>query len=330
MNWCNFLVHPLIYLPNIFCTPMNTKSAILALNTVFLLFVSIFLLTSSSSDSLKNIGQPGVSANNANARVNQSIVQVPLPNAMVFASELVPLHDRDVQERLDRELTSITHRHSHTIRILKLAQRYRGTIERILAEQGVPLDFFFLSVAESGLENVVSPAGARGFWQLMSSTAKEYGLEVGNDVDERYHVEKATIAACRYLKKAHQRFGTWTMAAASYNRGMSGISKQISKQMTDNYYDLYLNTETARYIYRILAYKQLMSYPEKYGFFFNRKDLYPNVATKTVMVTSISSIPTFAKGHGTTYKTIKQLNPWMREPYLSAKAGKSYSVVLPL
>ena len=241
------------------------KNVIISIVSSLCLFAAIILFS--------GLGKPKQIAANASAKMSpQQVEQAMLPASMHFAGDDVPLHDPDVKESLDRELTSITYRHSHTIRILKLANRWMPVIEPILQANGIPDDFKYLAVAESGLENAVSPAGARGFWQFMSATAKSYGLEISSDVDERYHVEKATKAACKYLLQAKQKFGTWTLAAASYNRGMQGINTQVGKQKTDNYYDLYLNSETARYIFRILAYKQLMSNPQLYGFYLHPQD----------------------------------------------------------
>lgn len=289
----------------------------------YLLFLSTS--TNHSASSIHGIAQ----WNNGSA-ATQYVAQVPIPTSMTFAGETVPLHKRDVREKLDRELTSISFKHSSTIRILKLANRHLPKIEEILRNNGVPDDFKYLAVAESGLENVISPKKAKGIWQFMEGTAKSYGLEVSEDVEERYHLEKATVAACKYFKKAKNKFGSWTTAAASYNRGMNGMNRQINNQASSDYYDLYLNSETARYIFRILAYKQFLNNPQQYGFYLNSSDLYPNIAHKTIVISSITNIANFAKSHQTNYKYIKELNPWLKKTYLKAKAGKSYSVKIPL
>ncbi len=260
---------------------------------------------------------------------NQVVTQVYVPSSMTFAGESVPF-DQDTKERLDRELTTNTYRHSATIRILKLSARYFPIIEEVLRANGVPDDFKYLAVAESGLENVSSPKSAKGYWQFLDSTGKSYGLEISSDVEERYHIEKSTLAACKYFKQAHERFGNWTMAAASYNMGMSGLSNRVSEQNENNYYQLHLNSETARYVYRILAFKQIMTSPSQYGFHFYHEDLYSPIATKTIAVTHIENIPRFSKEHGTTYKMIKKLNPWLKRTSLKAKTGKSYSIKVPL
>ena len=226
---------------------------------------------------------------------SQSIHQVYIPETMNFAGESVPLHMQDARERLDRELTSITFRHSSTIRLLKLANRWFPVLEPMLQRHGIPDDFKYLVVAESSLENLTSPAGARGFWQLMSATAKSYGMEISSDVEERYHVEKSTDAAAKYLHEAKRKFGTWTMAAASYNRGMAGMKGHIADQQENDYFDLHLNTETARYIYRILAFKQLMSNPSTYGFNLSQADFYPPFQYTTITIDQISDIATFCQ-----------------------------------
>jgi len=259
----------------------------------------------------------------------QVVTQVYIPPSMTFAGETVPLHQREVRERLDRELTSITFRHSHTIRILKLANRYLPTIEKILRANNVPEDFKYLAVAESSLENLTSPKNAKGYWQFLSNTARSFGLEVSDDVEERYHLEKATVAACKYFKKAHNKFGNWTMAAASYNRGMQGMQNAINSQKVNNYYDLYLNSETARYVFRIAAYKQLMENASQYGFHFYNEDLYPPHNYREMVVTSIPNVPDFARQQGTTYRAIKMLNPWLKRTSLKAKSGKSYTIKIP-
>ncbi len=300
----------------------------------FVCFLGLMYVLFSSSDSLTD--SLGASTNSSStdteeqtAALDQYITQVYVPGSMTFAGESVPLHEMEIRERLDRELTSITYRHSHTIRIMKLAQRWMPVIEPILARHGLPDDFKYLAIAESGLENATSPAGARGFWQFMRTTAQQYGMEVSTDVDERYHVEKATEAACKYLHKSKERFGTWSMACAAYNRGSSGMADHVQDQKQSDYYNLYLNQETYRYMFRILAYKQLMENPHLYGFQLQPHDLYPPINYRTVTVNSIGDIATFAQQHNTTYKYIKLLNPWLRTQSLRARSGKQYVLKVP-
>lgn len=262
-----------------------------------------------------------------NTSINPDIF---VPQEINLAGEKTPLNRRDITEALTKELIVNTYLHSHTIQILKNAPRVFAIIEPILKEYGIPEDFKYLAVIESRLEpSVVSPAGAIGVWQLMKNTAKELGLEINNEVDERYNIEKSTIAAAAYLKKAYEKFDSWTLAAASYNAGVSMISKQMNIQKETDYYNLLLGEETERYVFRILALKQIMNNPEKYN--FNIKTIYPTEKTKQVQVnTSIKSWADFAKEHGITYKTLKRFNPWLRKNELHNSSRKTYTITIPL
>jgi len=254
-----------------------------------------------------------------------------LPEKLSFANEQVPLHILDVREKVDRELLVNTYWQSNGLLLHKRANRYFPIIEPILKRNGIPNDFKYLALIESGLENVVSPAGATGFWQLLSATAKERGLEVNSLIDERYNVIKSTEAACSYLKEAKARLGSWTLAAASYNMGMSGISKQLDRQKVNNYYDLLLNSETGRYVYRLVALKEILEHSRKYGFYYNPEDLYPPFKTKVLSVdTSVTDLAAFANDKGYNYKILKLLNPWLRDSQLVNKSGKKYLIELPL
>jgi hypothetical protein len=214
--------------------------------------------------------------------------------------------------------------------LLKRANRYFPVIEPILQKNGIPNDFKYLAVAESGLMQTVSPSKAAGIWQILEGTAREYGLEVNSEVDERYHIEKSTEAACRYLNKGYGKYGSWTMAAASYNYGQNGMDKQIDRQQGDSYYNMVLGEETGRYVYRILAIKVIFENPRKYGFFLDSSDLYPPFKYSEISVdTSISSISDFARQFDTNYKMLKLFNPWLRESYLNNKAGKRYRIKIP-
>ncbi len=254
---------------------------------------------------------------------------VEFPDKFSLAGERVPLERIDVTEAFKKELIVNPSLHSHTIQVLKHAPRYFHTIEPILKEEGVPDDFKYLAVIESSLNPLaVSYAGAVGIWQLMSGTAKELGLEVSNDVDERYHLEKATRAACAYLKKAYQKFGSWTLAAASYNGGMNMLSKQQDRQKETNFYDLLLGEETGRYVYRLLALKQIMEEPHLYDFYVEQ--LYPVEPVTLVKVTqSIKDLAEFAKEHGISYKTLKRFNPWLRQTSLKIGKHKTYYIAIP-
>jgi hypothetical protein len=253
------------------------------------------------------------------------------PTSVDFAGEETPLHISDVHERFDRELLVNANLHASTILIIKRANRAFPIIEPILKKNGVPDDFKYLAVIESALLNAVSGAGARGVWQFMPETAKEKGMEVSETVDERYHLEKSTEAACKYLISAKEKFGSWTLAAASYNGGMAGVKKQIDMQKVSTYYDLLLNDETSRYVFRILALKEIMKNPQKYGFVIDSNELYPLIPTKKVAVDStITDLANFAKTQGINYKLLKIHNPWLRDKSLENKSKKNYTIEIPL
>jgi len=257
---------------------------------------------------------------------------VEIPQKLDFAGEQVPLDRFDVHESLDREMLSNAYFHSQTIRFLKLAPRYFSVIEPILKENGVPDDFKYLCIAESNFdERIVSPAGAVGLWQFMKGTATDYGLEVSKEVDERYHIEKATVAACKYLKESHEKYGSWTMVAASYNAGRTFTSSQMERQKSDSYYDLLLGDETARYVFRILALKLILSEPEKYGFRVPDSEKYPVIETKIVDVSGpVPDFTAFARQYGISYKMLKMFNPWLRESFLTNPSGKTYRIKIPV
>ena len=255
------------------------------------------------------------------------IYPVSLPSAIDFCGEKVPLGDRDVQERLDRELLVNTYWQSQTLLILKEYNKLRPLMEPILKEYKVPLDFVFLAAAESGFRNVVSPAQAVGPWQLLESTAEMYGLEVNDEVDERYHFEKSNEAACKYLIQAYNKFGSWTDAAASYNMGMDGFRRIKDQQQASTYYDMMLSTETQRYVFRILAFKELLTNPQRYGFLVTENDLYQPYRFDEVRVDSaVGNWGAFGKQFNLSYKDIKILNPWLRSHKLTNKQRKPYVI----
>lgn len=254
-----------------------------------------------------------------------------LPEKIDFAGEATPLHQSDVLERLEREIYVNAYWESNTVQMMKRAGRFFPDIERMLEENDIPDDFKYVALIESGLMNVVSPAGARGFWQFMPNTAKEFGLEVSNEVDERYHWEKATAAACKYLRSAYRRFGSWTNVAASYNMGIAGFARRMNEQQVPNYYDLYLNEETSRYMFRILAMKELFSRPSAYGFELQASDLYQLPIYRDLVVDkTIPNLATWAIQHGSNYKQLKLHNPWLRSDKLTIRPGKTYTIQLPL
>lgn len=252
------------------------------------------------------------------------------PKEILFSGEKVPMEEPEVFERLDRELHANTYFHSNTILYFKKANRWFPVIEPILKENNIPDDFKYLALIESGLQNVVSPAGATGYWQFLKTTGREYGLQINGEVDERYHVEKATHAACRYLNDAYKKYNDWALVAASYNVGMRKISKELKRQKADSYYDLLLNEETGRYVFRILAVKHIFENPKQYGFNIRKSDLYDELEYKTVTLdTAVASFADYAKANNVSYKILKHFNPWLREAYLKNEKRTSYQVKLP-
>jgi len=295
---------------------MNSLNKILF--SLSLICISISLLIYSTNEPLKNTSD------------SYQIKALKIPNNLTFAGEDIPLHKPDIRERIDKELLVNTYWQSNGLLLIKRSNKYFPIIEPILEKNGIPDDFKYLAVIESGLENVTSSAGAKGFWQLMPHTAKEIGLEVNSNVDERYNVEKSTEAACDYLLKSKEKFGTWTLAAAAYNAGNRGISRNQEKQKVTDYYDLLLSTETQRYLPRIIAVKEILSHPQQYGFVFDSEDLYNLSETKTIKIdTPISNIALFAQQMNCNYKQIKLHNPWLRENHLNNKSKKEYFVKIP-
>ncbi len=256
---------------------------------------------------------------------------VALPEKLDFADEDVPLENFDVRESLDREMLIVANYHSQDLLYLKKTTRYFSVIEPILKQNDIPDDFKYLALAESGfLDKIVSPAGAVGIWQFMKDAALEYGLEVNEEVDERYHIEKATEAACKYLRHSFEKYKNWTMVAASYNAGITGMNRQIDVQDSRNYYDLLLNDETSRYIFRILSLKLIIGDPEKYGFQVSDEEKYPVIPFKEVKIAgSVTSFTEFARSNNINYKLFKQFNPWLRQPYLKNPKGIIYTVKIP-
>ena len=254
-----------------------------------------------------------------------------LPGDLFFAGEPVPMDDPGVRERYDRELLVNTYWQSSTLLMLKRANRWFPVIEPILMAHGVPDDFKYLALAESNLTNVVSPAGATGFWQILQGTGRDLGLEINDYVDERYHVEKATAAACLYLLDARERYGSWTMAAAAYNIGNSRLRRILDNQRVDSYYDLFLNEETSRYVFRILAIKNILENPQASGFHIRPDQLYPPLEYQVLTVdTPITDLTEFAFRHNTTYRVLRELNPWLRRYELPNRSGKTYEIKLPV
>lgn len=297
-------------------------------NAMVVLALAMLLLNASTSEPHPVIP---ITGNNGRPVYDYNIYAIDLPEKLDFAGERVPLEIRDVRERFDRELLVNTYWQSNGLLLIKRANKFFPIIEPILKENNVPDDFKYLALIESGLQDVVSPSGAAGFWQFMKNTGKEYGLEVADEIDERYHLERATKAACDYLKSSKNSMGSWTLAAAAYNAGNSGIKNQITKQKVSDYYDLHLNSETSRYVFRILALKEIMTNPQRYGFNYTNNQLYNSDAVKYIEVSkSVASWADFAIEQGTNYKMLRIYNPWIRGYSLENKANKTYIVKIPL
>lgn len=285
---------------------------------------SLFIFSTSTKNT------DGKNENDKNTSETYKIKALKIPLNLTFAEEPVPIEKEDIKERVDRELLVNTYWQSNGLLLFKRTNKYFPIIEPILEKNGIPDDFKYLAVIESGLQNVTSPAGAKGFWQIMKPTAKENGLEVNTNVDERYHLEKATQVACDYLNAAKERFGNWTMAAAAYNAGNAGIARKIESQKVTSYYDLLLADETQRYVPRMVALKEILTNPEKYGFEFETEDLYKLEKTKIIKVDSvITDIAQFSKNLGINYKVLKLHNPWLRENKLNNKSRKLYELKIP-
>lgn len=300
------------------------KNALMIFGVLFIASTLINAVQSESED--KNLA--GVT--NSDPVKVYGVKALDIPQKISFANEPVPVNEPDIRERLDKELLVNTYWQSNALLLIKRSEKYFPVIEPILKKYGVPDDFKYLAVAESGLQNVVSPAGATGFWQLMKATAKEYDLEVNDNVDERYHLKKSTEAACKYLLNAKKRFGTWTLAAAAYNAGQGGVMNQQQRQKVTDYYDLLLGEETGRYVFRILALKEILSDPDQYGFKLDPEDYYKKIPVREIELdTAVTDFADFAKKFKINYKILKIHNPWLREAFLNNTSRKKYTIELP-
>ncbi len=292
-------------------------------------FFALFVVLSSYTHD--NQGSTSISVSGESVSLPQIIQAVDIPYAVDFCGEPFPMEHFDVKERLDKELISNSYRHSGTILYLKRAARFFPTIEKILAENGMPDDLKYLAVAESGLENATSPAGAKGYWQFMKATGRSYGLTITSEVDERMHLEKSTRAACKYLTKLKNQFGSWTLAAAAYNMGETGLKKNLASQKSNSLFDLNLNSETMRYVFRIAAIKEIMKNPRNFGFYIDDHHKYApfpecyNIEVKG----SVSSWATWASQNGMSYRELKIYNPWLKDSQLINKERKTYYVKVP-
>jgi membrane-bound lytic murein transglycosylase D len=304
---------------------VSRPKAITSVVIIIFIISGILVVNQSFSRDYKNRGRSD--------NINRDNISKPfrLPDSVSFAGEKMPLANFDTRESLEREIIITAYRHSSTILIIKRATRYFPVIEKILKEYNIPGDFKYLAVAESDLSNLISPAGATGFWQIMPETGREEGLEINTEIDERYNVEKSTRFACEYFLKSYAKYGNWTLAAASYNGGRNGVDDQIDIQHEKNYYNLLLADETARYIFRVIAYKLIITDPAAYGFDIEKTELYPEIKFNEVKVdTAVTDFSIFARKFGINYKLLKLLNPWLRKPYLTNKSGKTYLIKIPV
>ncbi len=296
---------------------MNKNTKIFSL--LFFISIVIFFINAKEKTIEKNVSNL------------YEIKALTIPNNLSLAGERVPLEDPNVKERMDRELLVNTYWQSNGLLLIKRANKFFPIIEPLLKKYDLHDDFKYLCMAESALINVPSPAKAAGFWHFLPDTAREYGLEVNDNVDERYNIEKSTKAAADYLKNSKELLGSWTLAAAAYNAGNTRIATRMEEQKVTNYYDLFLNSETSRYIFRILALKEVISNPEKYGFSYNKSDLYTHPKVKEIEVDyEIPDLADFAKNHNITYKELMLVNPWLRETKLNNKSGKKYIIKIPV
>lgn len=305
------------------------KNILMLLGIVFVVGSLIFAVQNNSNST--SIGEEITKDSiQKNVAEGYRISSIDIPKDLNFAGEVVPQADPEIMERIDREFLVNTYWQSNAVLMMKRANQYFPIIEPILAKNGIPDDFKYLAVAESGLTNVVSPAGATGFWQIMRETGREYGLEVNSNVDERYHLEKSTEVACEYLNKWHGKYGSWSLTAAAYNAGPGAINKYLGIQQVDTYWDLLLGAETGRYVFRIMAIKEILSNPEKYGFYLDKEDMYQAIPSFNVEVNKpVLSFADFAQEYEINYKILKRHNPWLREPHLNNASGKKYTIEIP-
>ncbi|MGB5437821.1 MAG: lytic transglycosylase domain-containing protein [Maribacter sp.] len=311
---------------------MKILKNILMLLGVFFVISTLIFAIQNNDDSESGDAQDVVE-NEVEKSVSEGyrISTIEIPEDLNFAGEVVPQDDPEIMERVDREFLVNTYWQSNALLLMKRANKYFPIIEPILAKNGIPDDFKYLAVAESALTNVVSHAGATGFWQIMKGTGKEYGLEINDNVDERYHLEKSTQVACDYLNRFKNKYGSWTLTAAAYNAGSGSINKFMGIQKVDDYYDLLLGEETGRYVFRIMAIKEILSNPEKYGFEIEKEDMYNAVPTFQVeVVEPVASFADFATKYEINYKILKRHNAWLREPHLNNASGKKYTIEIPI
>jgi hypothetical protein len=295
----------------------------------FFMFVSYVNKDETKVDTIKATDVIVEKAISGEYNLPQKVKSVPLTKEFTFAGEIIPVNI-DTRERLDREILVNSYWQSSTLLNIKLAKKHFPVIERILKEEGVPDDFKYLSVIESGLRNVSSYAGAKGYWQFMKAASSDYGLEINSEVDERYHLEKSTRAAAKYLKSLHKSFGSWLDAAAAYNMGASNLKNQLKTQNESNYFDLNLGEETSRYVFRMVAVKEILQNPEDFGYYIDENQHYDLIENYYEMqiTESIPSLGDFAHKYGTTYRLLKYYNPWLIDSKLTVK-NNTYVIKIP-
>jgi len=312
------------FLNNTFQFFNSTKKYFIVFGCALILLSIIKLINYSLSDNVSD------STYDDYFNSNYKTFSIRIPKNLNFAGEKVPVTDFSVHEAIERELVINTYWQSQTLLIHKRANRWFPVIEPILKKNNIPDDFKYIALIESQLTNVVSAQGATGFWQIIEPTGNCYGLEIDDEVDERYHVMKSTEAACKYFNESYKIFNNWTLVAASYNLGMGGLKGQLDKQKVTSYYDLLLTEETARYVYRILAMKEIIAHPKVYGYMLRKKDLYPVIPIKNIVVDSmIPNLADFAISQNINYKILKLFNPWLRSNKLTNANKKRYIIEVP-
>jgi len=305
----------------------KTNYLLLFFGAGFLLMLGLFLLSNKEATMMEN----KINSLEQKLYTLAQTCSVPVPEHVEFCGEKIALDRFDLRERFDREINTFTYLHSTTLLYLKRANRYFPIIEPLLKENGIPDDFKYLCLIESNLDiRALSPASAAGLWQLLESTGKDYGLEITSEVDERYHIEKATAAACSYFKDAYAKYGNWMDVAISYNAGMNKISSALSTQQVNSALDLLLVSESSRYLFRILAIKRLFENPHLYGFVLKKEDFYPQIPVQKITVSqTIDDLAAFSQNYGLNYMLLKEFNPWLRDNKLTVKGGKTYEIAIP-
>ena len=310
---------------------MTMKKNIQYYTLILTAFVTIAFFASYTDNPMVSTAKISGFQDTLRQELPQKIEGADLSKSYSFAGEALPMDNFDVRERLDRELMVNSYWHSNTILNIKTSKRFFKLFEQIFAEYGIPDDLKYIAVAESNLRNVTSPAGAKGIWQFMKTVGQSFGLEINTEVDERYHVEKATHAACKHLLGLKKRFGTWTMAATAYNIGPTKLAREIENQRARTYYDLNLNDETMRYIFRLVAIKEILKDPQRFGFYLEEKDYYQPLNEFAVAEVNepIPNLGDLAEKYGTTYRMLKVYNPWLRSHKLTNSKGKKYQIKIP-